>query len=164
MSGKLEKSIGSPMFLKPFQLVSREWRWGKLYQPAQCSRGQPAGRLHSHALTRVFVSAESSPQPQAALRLLAFCHHGAPASSLLQGTSSSPATIPCCAEAWKPNGLKREQRLTNYFKSLIWPSHGLGQWFVPFATVCQWENKLPFILHATVLQAWSFFNTNGNCI
>jgi len=153
VSGKLEKSIGSPMFLKPFQLVSREWRWGKLYQPAQCSRGQPAGRLHSHALTRVFVSAESSPQPQAALRLLAFGHHGAPASSLLQGTSSSPATIPCCAEAWKPNGLKREQRLTNYFKSLI----GLfrSQQCVNERTNCHLYYMQLFYKHG---------HTNGNCI
>lgn len=67
-----------PVLLQSLELVSGQGGRGQLDQPAQHSGGQPAGRLHAHALPRVPVPDQASARTQAPhLLLLPRAAHGA---------------------------------------------------------------------------------------
>lgn len=82
------------MLLQSLQLVSGKGGRGKLHQPAQDSRCQPAGGLHAPALPGVPVPAEASPGARRAPLLLPRCVHGAPLPEEPPPDGPASATIP----------------------------------------------------------------------
>lgn len=84
-----------PVLLQPLELVSRQGGCGQLNQPAQDSRGQPAGCLHAHALPRVLVPAKAMARTQAPPLLLPRRTHGAPLpAGVIPGGSASATVLP----------------------------------------------------------------------
>lgn len=91
-----EQDCVLPVLLQSLELVSGQGGWGQLDQPAQHPGGQPAGRLHAHALPRVLVPAKASARTQAPrLLLLPRGTHGAllPAGLVPDGSGSASATV-----------------------------------------------------------------------
>lgn len=111
-----------PVLLQSLELVSRQGGWGQLNQPAQDSRGQPAGCLHAHAVPGVFVPAKASASTQTPPLLLPRGAHEAllPAGLVPDGSTSATASA-------LPEGLKIHseagwclRRKTQHHKTALW--------------------------------------------
>lgn len=71
-----------PVFLQSLQLLAVEWGSRQLNQPAQGSRGQPAGRLHADTLPRIPLLDWAPACPNTPLLLLVPSGAHGPASTV----------------------------------------------------------------------------------